>query len=332
MAVTLRDLARHLNLSHATVSFVLNDRRDISIPQVTRDRVMLAAKELGYQPNRAAKALSSGRTQMIALWTPSSFNSYYASILYRLQSLARESGYDMIYRQVVLRPGMSETNLRSLAWPVDAVLAVDSKYLLETVSALTTLPHPPIVSVGAYTVPHFDSITLDLYAGATKGLEHLFATGRRTIGFIHPPSVPGLDDPRKSAYLDFCERQNHTPVTFELSSNDRNVIREETCALAKRKLIPSGLFCYNDHMAISVIRGLKDAGLVLPRDCGIVACDGVEEAEFTDPPLTTVAQPVEQMCLQGWDFMTQRIHNPKLPIRSVKLEPELVVRSSSDPA
>lgn len=329
MPVTLRDLARHLSLSHATVSFVLNDRRDVSIPQTTRDRVLQAAKDLGYQPNRAAKALASGRTQMIALWTPSSFNSFYAGILYHIQKLAREAGYDMIYRQVVFDADLRETNMRSLAWPVDAVLAVDSKYVLENVSSLTSSPYPPIVSVGAYTLPQFDSITVDLYHGATAGLNHLLDTGRRNIGFIHPYNPADQGDPRASAYHDVCAKAGLTPNIIELSSSDRRLVRAEVCDLAKAGKIPEALFCYNDHMAISTIRGLKDAGLKLPNDCAIVGCDGVDEAEFVDPSLTTIAQPIQTMCSQGWSFMMERIQDPKIPTRKVELLPELTVRDST---
>ena len=70
MPVTLRDIAKRVNLSHATVSFVLNDRQDIAIPQVTRERVMKVAEELGYRPNRAARALVKGQTQMVCLRLP----------------------------------------------------------------------------------------------------------------------------------------------------------------------------------------------------------------------------------------------------------------------
>lgn len=329
MPVTLRDLARHLNLSHATISFVLNDRRDVAIPQSTRDRVMQAAKELGYQPNRAARALASGKTQMIALWTPSSFNTFYAGILFHLQKLAREAGYDMIYRQVVFETDVRETNLRSLAWPVDAVLAVDSKYVLENITTLTTLPYPPIVSVGAYTLPQFDSVTVDLGAGVRAAMDHLLGAGHRKIGFLRPFNPVDTEDPRYAAYTDVCGQRGLEPHLIELFSPDRRSVRQEILDMAKSKQIPEAIVCYNDHLAISVIRGLKDAGYRLPADCAIVGCDGVDEAEFIDPSLTTIAQPIQEMCEQGWKFMIDRIHNPTLETRTVEIQPELVVREST---
>lgn len=329
MPVTLRDLARHLNLSHATVSFVLNDRRDVSIPQVTRDRVLVAAKELGYQPNRAAKALASGRTQMIALWTPTSFNSYYASILYHLQHLSRDAGYDIIYRQVVFDPERSDSNMRSLAWPVDAVLAVDAKYVLENVSAFTTLPHPPIVSIGAYTTPGFDSVTVDLYQGTMDALEHLASIGRKNIGFVRFVNPVDQDDPRANAYRDYCRSAGIEPNILEMPSAVRSVVRNEIRELGLAGKIPEALFCYNDHIAISTIRGLKEAGLQVPRDCAVVGCDGIDEADLIDPSLTTVSQPIKAMCGKGWEMMIDRIHQPEQSPRYENLRPELIIREST---
>lgn len=329
MPVTLRDLARHLNLSHATVSFVLNERRDISIPQTTRDRVFQAAKELGYQPNRAAKALASGRTQMIALWTPTSFNSYYASILYHLQHLSRDAGYDIIYRQVVFEEEGSESNMRSLAWPVDAVLAVDAKYVLENISTFMSLPHPPIVCIGAYTVPDFDAVTVDLYQGTMDALNHLASIGRKNIGFVRFVNPVDQHDPRVTAYNDFCNANGIQQEIFEMSSAIRSVVRNEIRELGIAGKIPEALFCYNDHIAISTIRGLKEAGFQLPNDCAVIGCDGIDEADLIDPSLTTVAQPIKAMCVKGWEFMIERISQPHLKTRTEMLVPELILREST---
>ena len=165
MPVTLRDIAKHVNLSHATVSFVLNDRGDVAIPETTRNRILEAAKELGYQPNRAARALARGKTQMVALWIPSSYNPFYAQVLYYMQSCVRRSQYDMIYYQTYFGTDDLDDKLRSLSWPVDAILAIDSMYLLETLANAPELADRPIVSIGAYSHLSRDSVSIDLGAG-----------------------------------------------------------------------------------------------------------------------------------------------------------------------
>jgi DNA-binding LacI/PurR family transcriptional regulator len=99
MAVTLRDIARHLGISHATVSFVLNDRTDMGITDATRQRVLAAAQELGYRPNRAAKALTTGRTEMVAVCVPSLTVPYYAELVHHIQIAAAEGEFETVLWQ-----------------------------------------------------------------------------------------------------------------------------------------------------------------------------------------------------------------------------------------
>jgi hypothetical protein len=101
MAVTLRDIAKHLGVSHATVSFVLNNRTDMGITDATRQRVLAAAQELGYRPNRAAKALTTGKTEMLAVCIPSLRVAYYAELVHYIQIAAAEYEFETVLWQSV---------------------------------------------------------------------------------------------------------------------------------------------------------------------------------------------------------------------------------------
>jgi DNA-binding LacI/PurR family transcriptional regulator len=329
MPVTLRDIARHLNLSHATVSLVLNNRRDVSIPEATRLRVVEAARELGYEPNRAARALASGKTQMVALWTPPSYDSFYATILFHVQRLARESGYDMIYRQVVFQPESADVNLRSLAWPVDGILAVDSKYVLDHLAGRPEFAERAIVGIGAYSGSAFEHVSVDLEFGATEALSHLWSTGRRNIAFLRPRNPVDINDPRTSAYIRFCNDKGIDPQVIEVEFSDRHHIRNAVVRMAKQEGLPEAIFCYDDFAALAVMRGIKDVNLKVPEDCAVVGCDGSDETEFFDPPLTTIVQPVRQMCDEGWTRLLKRLRDPDLPRESISLKPTLAIRAST---
>lgn len=99
MAVTLRDIARHLGVSHATVSFVLNNRTDMGITEATRQRVLTAAQDLGYRPNRAAKALTTGKTEMVAVCVPSLAVPHYAELVHHIQIAAAENEFEVVLWQ-----------------------------------------------------------------------------------------------------------------------------------------------------------------------------------------------------------------------------------------
>lgn len=329
MSVTLRDVAKHVNLSHATVSMVLNDRRDVAIPESTRQRVLKAAQELGYRPNLSARALASGRTNMVALWSPSSLNSFYSEILFAIQRYAQAYGNDLVFREVAFHPDRMADNLRSLALPVDGILAVDSKYALEAIQDQPQLVNKPIVSIGVYTCDAFDSVQVDLEAGVYAALDHLWTTGHRRIGFLNVQNAVDVDDPRHRAYDDFCRRHGIEQEVITVPSAVRERVQEAICAVAEEGHLPEALLCYNDHLAMGVVKGLKAAAIPIPDRCAIVGCDGVAESEYVEPPLSTIIQPIEAMCRLGWEYLRSRIENPDLDIRRTRLEPELVIRGSS---
>ncbi len=329
MPVTLRDVARHLNLSHATVSMVLNDRRDVTIPESTRTRVLEAAKELGYQPNLSARALASGKTNMIALWSPSSHNSFYAEILFAIQRLAQGTGKDVLFREVTFGKEKVKDNLRSLMLPVDGILAIDSKYALDALGGQPKMDRKPIVNIGVYTSDQYDSVHVDLESGARDGLEHLWDSGFRDIGFLTVENSVDTDDPRARAYKSFCEERQISHNVIGLKSAVRDYVSSLAADLVKSQRLPRALFCYNDHVAMGVVKGVRDVGVKVPEQCAIVGCDGVAEAEYVDPPLTTIVQPVEEICRLGWEFLKERIVDPQMPVRKLVLKPTLVIRKSS---
>lgn len=96
-----------------------------------------------------------------------------------------------------------------------------------------------------------------------------------------------------------------------------------------RRGAPDGLFCFNDDMAIGAFRALRDLGLRIPDDVALVGCDGIEDAAYLDPPLTTIVQPLEEMCATAWQFLERRLLQPLLPLQQVTLEPSLEIRGSS---
>ena len=146
MPVTLRDIARRVNLSHATVSFVLNGRMDVSIPAATRERVAAAAREMGYRPNRAAQALVRGRANSVALWAPASGSSVGAHIQRELARLAWDAGYELSIRLFAIEERADAPPRGLDDWPVDGLFVLNGP----APSILSAEPRGgiPIVSLG----------------------------------------------------------------------------------------------------------------------------------------------------------------------------------------
>lgn len=325
MPITLRDIARHLNLSHATVSLVINGRQDVAIPESTRNRVLEAVKELGYRPNRAARALSKGKTQMISLWIPSTYNTYYAQILQTMQRLISHSGYDMVFCSATSEPEDRELKLATLCSPADAILAIDCLPTIESLVADADLHDRPVVGIGSYRSAHRDCVSVDLAPGAEEAMAHLIGQGRRRIVLVRPED-PLEGEPRDRVYHSALSAAGLSPEVLTLGSDRRALVHEVLTDYVHRHGAPDAFFCHNDHIALVALRVLKELGA---GSCAVVGCDGLEESLYSNPSLSTIVQPVEQMCELGWRFTLDRLKDPQLPPQKAELAARLAVRESS---
>ena len=344
------DVARLASVSNATVSYVFNGRRDgSSVSEEVRLRVVKAAHTLGYQPNRTARALKTGRTNLIALWT-ASLSGIYPSLIRQFEPVIDADGYEML---VTGSPRPEPINLNR--WPVDGIIALDKLSVLKDIHWRTAY-HPPMVSVGTYYTTAVDHVGIDLYAGVEQALTHLAATGRQRIALVTIEGntsysqslldrfVPSgqtvsartfLDlgiDPRFAALKDYCHRTGKDAVIWAFPGDDRTVLRHEVRSRLEKispEERPDALLCHNDFMAMGVVAGVRDAGLTVPDEIAVVGCDGSEEAELCDLPLSTIVQPSREMARYAWGFLRRRLQDPTLDLQSVILTPQFVERSSS---
>jgi LacI family transcriptional regulator len=184
---------------------------------------------------------------------------------------------------------------------------------------------------------------VNLEQGAVDALRHLLASNPRRIGFFGPGisdegsvldtyAAPGTLDPRISAY---CRTMQEAGRPYEIIAGNPGSRRASMEALrsyiAKREC-PDALFCFNDEMAIGASRALRECGIRVPVDVLLIGCDGTEEGEYMDPPLSTIAQPVSRMCSLAWEFVTNRLNDPGMNQQYVRVDAQFIRRGSSEPA
>lgn len=330
MSVTVKDISRLANVSAMTVSRVLNPRPDFPVAARTQQRVLDAARELGYSPNPVARALVTGRTHLIALWVSQLSSSFYASVVYEIQQLIKVDGYEMLIRETRFARENESDARRMNEMHVDGVLIYDSPtwvsaYLHSEVSAST--PH---ISAGVAWEGSEQQVTIDLVPAARAAIEHLAGQGCRRIAFCTDAkslTVPG--ETRHRIYNDFMRAQEQSPETIALSAETRQAARQEFPGYVRAHGCPDAIFCRNDEVAIGIHRGASDIGLSVPRDLALVGCDGIEEAAYHVPSLTTIRQPIEQACRAAWERLKARIDNPDVRLPPQRLEAAFAVGESS---
>lgn len=325
MSVTIKQIAEHVGVSPATVSRVLSGRGAHLISEATRQRVRQAAEELGYHPNLAARSLVTGRTGIVTLWMSELFTSFHARVVQLVEDQLHQRGYDTLIRCI--------SRLSGTAWHgmgrVDGIVVHEGAVYLQKVWKPLQRRGIPLVSMGAYILTDTDHVHIDLYYGATQAVQHLLEAGCRRIAYLVNAESRYMGEPRRDGYDHVVSAARLMPEYIVATDQSRAASSLAVRRYVQQNGLPDGIFCHNDEMAIGAYNGLRLLGVHIPDEIALVGCDGIEDIEYLDVPLTTIRQPLEEMCQLAIEFLQKRIAEPHAERQSALLKPRLVVRAST---
>jgi LacI family transcriptional regulator len=299
--IGIRDVAAAAGVSVTTVSHVLNDVAYARISPETRDKVKEAATRLGYGPNRLAQALRTRRTGMLGLISEEIATTPHAGrIILGADEAARARGYNLmiINTSSTASPDSRDADVEALLErQVDGILYATMYHREVTVPVgLGKLP-AVLVDADSLSGP-FTSVVPDEEGGARAAVQSLLDAGHTRIGFLNnTDDVPathhrlrGFRETLSNAGLD----GGAAPVESELSEVEGGYIAGRR--MLQRPDRPTGLFCYNDRMAMGAYRAAAELGLRIPEDLSVVGFDDQELiAANLHPGLSTVALPHYEM-------------------------------------
>ncbi len=344
--LTLKDLAKHLDLSPATISLGLNHSPVAdAIPEETQQRVFAAARELGYRPNYIAVSLRSRRTNSIGVLVPEVSDPWAAEIVSGIESHLLESDYTYVLTS------HRRSTPKLLAEDLELLTrrAVDGMILLAT-ELHESPPMPAVVISGHTRVKGLSNVVIDHDRAARLALEHLKKLGHRRIALFR--GQPGSSDTEDRARAIFAAADSlgieiPPQLTLQLSGEAEEEVFSPDAAyqegyafaqkLLARRIRFTALFAFDDASAIGAIRAFLDAGLRVPDDVSVVGFDDIQNAAYHNPRLTTVRQPLREMGRIAARVLLERINgaderSDRLPDSFVVVDPELIVRDSTGPA
>jgi len=318
---TLKDIARAAGVSIATVSNVVNGTKPAT-PEVL-ERVQSAIAALGYVPNPHAQTLRTGSSRTLGLVVPDLTNPYFPALVQAVETTARALGYVLIVMDAGNDAEREHEALTLLAgYRVAGVVWVP-------VDEGRPLAWPyPIVTVDR-PVPGCDTVAADHHQGGRLIAQHAAARGHRRIGLLtgprHLPSAMLRRDGFLSALAAGSEVawELDVPFSSDLPAAVRARLRQPDCSL---------VVCANDAVAVAVVRHAREAGWRVPDQLAVIGFDDVPWADFVDPGLTTVRQPLAELGTQAVTMLQRRIDDPNRAIQQQTLSVELVVRRSTDSA
>jgi len=334
---TQKDVARRAGVSRSTVSYVLNDQTELKIPisDETRQRVMDAIAELGYEPDARAQSLRLGHTHIIGVIIPAIQNPFFWQILSGISDELEEAGYSLYLSHHPLDLQQEASTIRQLRrQPVDGfILLAAAKYLMPRLADYLRKAGRPIVEITA-SKAEFDHVFHSYTSGTQALLNHLLELGHQRIGFIYGVSkeVQGFD--RLLIYREVLEAAG-LPADKSLELHCGEALEDAYWAayqLLNRSDRPTALLVINDMLAIAVMRAASDLGLTIPGDLSVASFDDIPFANYTQPRLTTVSGKAEESGRDAVRLLLNRLAQPDLPQQVTTTEVQLIVRESTGPA
>lgn len=326
---SMAQVARLAGVSAQTVSRVANRRTNVD--PATRDRVLAAMETLGYRPNRAARALRSGRFRSIGVvvYTLTSYGSTRTVNAIALEAAA--AGYS-----VTLIPLASpEPADVSAAFEVLAEQSVDGVAILLEIQRMTAadivLPSDlPVVVLDAGPPTPLPVIDNDQAAGARAATQHLLDLGHRTVWHIAGPELSHAAELRRLTWEETL-RAAGAPVPGILRGDWSPEAGYELGTTLAANPEVTAVFVANDQMALGLMRAMHDAGRTVPGDVSVVGFDDMPESANFQPPLTTVHQAFDKIGVEAVAVLLEEIEGGKREEHS-PVPVRLVVRDSTGPA
>lgn len=331
--ITQREVATEAGVSQATVSMILGGGRAHGLPEETYQKVLAAARKLGYVLNRSAQALKTNRTMTIACVVPDVANPFYPSLVRGVQSVAEDAGYDVI---ALNTDGSEARERRFLDWSLRGV--IDG-----VVGVFFTIRAPdfaPLMQAGIGVVRietsakvagplPIDNLYVDNDAAAGAATNYLIERGH-----THVAMIAGLGGPqgnRTAGYLRAMTEAGLEPQVAALGKFDEEGGYQAMLKVLQITPWPSAIFAANDLMALGAVAAIREAGLRIPEDIAVMGFDDIFASRVVTPPLSTVNQFQHDLGRSAAQMVLERLNElpSDAPGRPKQMPFEIVRRMSA---
>ena len=334
--VTVYDIARQAGVSTATVSRVLHGSSLVR-PE-TRQRVVDVIERLGFVPNGSAQGLSMRRKDIIGLVAlergadeidiERSSQLYVDEIVHAVEGVLRGTEISLLL-SFGPRGESFQRRIQTLSGKVDGLLMAEDVLPAADLRVLARRM-PVVVIAGQRDEAELDVVVADNHSGMTALVAHLVGQHRyRRLCFITGPKDAPDARERQAAFEDSV-RASQDSVIEQVIHGDFSEGSGAAAArvLLDRRTLPEVVVCANDQMAIGVLRELQRENVSVPADVALTGFDDVYPSRLTDPPLTTVSQPVRELGTRAAQRLLARIGNRALPPETQMLTTSAVIRAS----
>jgi len=327
--ITLKMVAERAGVSVNTASRAINNKPDIN--EETKKRILQIAQELGYVRNDTAVALRTKRTGTLGVVIADNRNPFYAEVLNGIEEAAREKNYHIILANTQRDYQKEEEVINLLlAKRVDGLLITPVQDRDDDIKNLIDANIPFVVVGRDFENIEVDAVYNDEVKGGFLATEYLIKKGHKKIalvdGFLYKSPARGRLEGYKKAL-----KKYGIPLDDDLLSVGDIDVKdgyERTKQLFEKELDFTAIFAYNDMMAFGAMQVIKEKGLKIPEDIGLVGYDDIPFGSLISPPLTTIRLKKQDLGVESVKMLLSRINGKRKMTKKVMLGVELQVRES----
>ena len=329
--ISITDIAQRAQVSHTTVSRALRGHPRIS--SAMRERIVALAHEMGYVPNVIAQSLQQQHTRTIGLVISDIADPFWGAVVHGVDERCRTNGQVMLLHAAAHDARLQlEALLRLAERRVDGIIIADAQLDPNDIQRVEALGIPvvclnaqrPLDSATVRSVP------IDNYAGGAAAATHLLQLGHQRFAYFGSAVRPGSNLQRATGFADTLRTGGI--ITNRIARIEAPVGRDDITAgfqMATEFRDPgvTAVFCYNDTIALGALAAFRARGVHVPQHISVVGFDDVPMAQYSWPPLTTVAQPKALLGQTAVDTLTQLIDGNT--VADAVIAPVLITRESS---
>lgn len=333
--VSLKDIAKIVGASPSTVSFILNGKAaQMRISDELKNKVLAAAKKMGYQPNQVAVSLRTGQTKILGLLVEDISNNFFASLAKTIEDEAEEFGYKVVYSSTENDSKKGVELLRMLTQrQVDGYLVTPTLGMEEDIELLVRHKKPLVLMDRYFPGIEAAYVQVDNTGAVVQGMEHLIGKGYKKIAFITIESGLIQMRQREEAYGAALNEGSTQKKKYILKVNYNNgrepVITQITEFIQKNK--PDAVFFATNYLGILGLESIRALRLTIPTDLAVICFDDNDIFRLHLPGITVLQQPVESIARTAIHILMDQLGNNKVMIKKnqVQLAANFIMREST---
>jgi LacI family transcriptional regulator len=332
MPVRLKDIAQEIGVSASTVSRALHDRNQkYKISEDVRNQIINTAKDMGYSPNQLARGLKLKKSLEIGIVVPDISNPFFAMLVKNIARHLQQSGYSMsVYDSDETMTSEKRALQLVIEKRVDGIILASVGLGKKHIQELIHRKIPVVMVDRCIDDIEVDSVSVDNTKGAYLATTYLIKEGHRKIAFIQGLHGTYSNERRLEGYRQALKESAVQERTEYILGDDFRTLNGflETKTLLSIIDPPTAIFTAGDLIALGALQAIKEAGLKIPKDISILTFDDPMYTNYLSPPMTAVAQPIDQMGEIAVKLIVNRINGSFTAPRKILLDPQLIVRES----